>query len=405
MRTSEAAARLGVKPQTLYSYVSRGLLSRERTAGGSTFDAREVEHLARTARNAGGVPRAERPLAFVTELTLIEDGRLYYRGRDAVGLAAAAQFEAVGEWLWSGRWPERDAGAVAWWDPTAGGGVEAADAVVRALPERATLLARLSAATVAAGSADPMRHDRSATGVAAVGRRLLWSMVAAVTPPGAGVDPGCGVAAALAGALAARAGAEPPGDAGVDAVRAALVLMADHELAPSTLAVRVAASLGADPYAAVLCGLGAVGGTRHGGASVEVYRMLRDAEAGGGPSAVGDRLARAGGLPGFGMVLYPGGDPRGAALLERALAIGGGGQRRVAVEAVLDALDGRDVAPPNCDFGLAAAAYVLGLGPEAGEAMFVIGRTAGWLAHAAEEYSSPSSFRVRAAYTGTRPIS
>jgi citrate synthase len=312
----------------------------------------------------------------------------------------------VAEWLWAGTWPDDCAG----WADGADEARAAAMAATAALPGRPSVLASLSAAAVAAGSADPMRNDRSSVGVAVVGRRLLTAMVAALGAGAAAASrSGGGVAAGLAAALAARSGVDPPGPEGLAALEAAMVVMADHEIAASTLAVRVAASFGADPYAAVVSGLGAVGGTRHGGASVAVHGLLRDAEAEGADVAVGDRLGvgerTAGGapLPGFGMDLYPGGDPRGAALLERVLALPGPAGRRRAIEGVLAAVAGRDIAPPNCDFGLGALAYLLGLGREAGEAVFVVARTAGWLAHAAEEYRFRTTFRVRAAYTGPRP--
>ncbi|GAB3860296.1 hypothetical protein GCM10027610_101020 [Dactylosporangium cerinum] len=50
-------------------------------------------------------------------------------------------------------------------------------------------------------------------------------------------------------------------------LRFAMVLLADHELAASTLAARVAASVRADPYAVVAAGLGVTSGALHGGAS------------------------------------------------------------------------------------------------------------------------------------------
>lgn len=55
------------------------------------------------------------------------------------------------------------------------------------------------------------------------------------------------------------------------------------------------------------------------------------------------------------------------------------------------------------DFALATLARALGLTPGAGEALFAIGRLAGWLAHAIEEYREPTELRQRAVYTGPRP--
>src|SRR5580693_7749957 len=121
LTSAEAAEWLGVKPATLYAYVSRGVLTRQRTPAGSTFDAQEVARLARSARHppedrasadrrdggarsrGGGNRPADDPI-FVTELTLIASGRLFYRGEDAVELSRSRTFEEVAGWLWTGSW-------------------------------------------------------------------------------------------------------------------------------------------------------------------------------------------------------------------------------------------------------------------------------------------------------------
>src|SRR5579875_2159851 len=102
----EAAEVLGVKPSTLYAYVSRGRLTRLRTPEGSRFDAADVERLARSSRRAQVTTAA--PLGFASELTLIEAGRLHYRGQDAVQLSRTRSFEQVAGWLWEAAWPEAE---------------------------------------------------------------------------------------------------------------------------------------------------------------------------------------------------------------------------------------------------------------------------------------------------------
>ncbi|HQF96756.1 MAG TPA: MerR family DNA-binding transcriptional regulator, partial [Microthrixaceae bacterium] len=103
LTTAQAAERLGVKPETLYAYVSRGLIERHRTPGGvSTFAARDVERLARAGKRTKSLP----PVVFPSGLTSIADGRYSYRGVDAVRAAAEHRFEEIAEWLWLGRWPD-----------------------------------------------------------------------------------------------------------------------------------------------------------------------------------------------------------------------------------------------------------------------------------------------------------
>jgi citrate synthase len=188
---------------------------------------------------------------------------------------------------------------------------------------------------------------------------------------------------------------------------AALVLVADHELAPSTLAARVAAALRADPYAVVSTGMGPASGSWFSGSSgapSEVESLLADALATDPERAIGERLRRSGTTPhGFGMPLYPGGDPRGAELLRRLDQVGGRPERHAVVDRVRRIAAERAFTPPNVDLGLGALSFCAEMIPGAGQAISTIGKAAGWLAHAMEEYASPTLFRIRADYIGLRP--
>jgi citrate synthase len=93
LSTAETARRLGVKPQTVYAYVSRGLLTRhpDRDGRRSRFDPAEVDRLAARARHGGRAGALE--VVVDTELTLIDvEGRLFFRGRDATELARFRSF-------------------------------------------------------------------------------------------------------------------------------------------------------------------------------------------------------------------------------------------------------------------------------------------------------------------------
>jgi citrate synthase len=190
-------------------------------------------------------------------------------------------------------------------------------------------------------------------------------------------------------------------------LEAALVLSADHELAPSTLAARVAAAFRADPYAVVSTGLGPASGSWPSGSSgapSEVERLLAEALAGDPGRTIGERLRRVGSaVYGFGMALYPDGDPRGAELLARLPEISGRPDRHAVVERVRAIGQARGFPPPNVDLGLGAVAFCGEMIPGAGQAIATLGKVSGWLAHAMEEYASPTRFRTRAAYIGTAP--
>ena len=70
------------------------------------------------------------------------------------------------------------------------------------------------------------------------------------------------------------------------------------------------------------------------------------------------------------------------------------------IEAVIAATSERGLPAPNVDFMLASLAHLAGMQRGASEAIFGIARTAGWLAHAIEEYARGSSIRPRAIYVG-----
>ena len=183
------------------------------------------------------------------------------------------------------------------------------------------------------------------------------------------------------------------------AVNAALVLMADHELATSTLAVRVAASVRADPYDAFLAGLATLAGPLHGGASQQAYELLAVAERDGAARALNDVLRQSGRLPGFGHTVYKSGDARCTALLELAEPLLSE-ERRALVHEVMDLAAANNVPPANCDLALAALSWGTGMPPDTGRIIFSVARVAGWAAHYSEELTErPLRFRARAVYS------
>ncbi|MCY4037302.1 MAG: citrate synthase, partial [bacterium] len=186
------------------------------------------------------------------------------------------------------------------------------------------------------------------------------------------------------------------------ALNRALVLLLDHGLASSTLGVRVAASVRADPYSAVAAGLGILGGRLHGAASAPIHQIFQEAVASGDPAwALGEAHRRDGRTPGFGHSVYRRNDPRCSALMESVVGAWASHEHLPVVLAVRNLASDRTGAPATVDFALGALTFLAGMQPEAGEAVFAIARTAGWIAHALEEYGEdPLRFRFQARYVG-----
>jgi citrate synthase len=204
----------------------------------------------------------------------------------------------------------------------------------------------------------------------------------------------------IAERLSGRLGASKVTPELIRAVNAVLVLLADHEIAPSTLAVRVAATTRADCYDALLAGLGTISGPLHGSASDVARRLLDDSERRGVERALAETLRWQGSFPGFGHSDYVAGDPRFAALLPFVEALAPARQRKVLRE-VLARTESQGLPQPNVNLAIGAIAYVANLAPEAGETLFTIARLSGWIAHYLEEIEElPRRFRTRTVYVG-----
>jgi citrate synthase len=392
----QVARRLGVKPQTVYAYVSRGLLSRTLADDGRTsqFEAAEVDELARRGRPRRGDPRVGAvDVSLATNITEISVNQLRFHGHDAVELAHPHGFEAVAELLWSAALASR-----ASWPELA-----APHPLVR---RQATLFAadcigveRFASIAAVLAAAHPLRVDLSASNVMQHARLLIASFafsLPVLTQPLRRME-----RPSLARVLWPRLSPLKATPARVQLLDSALVLLCDHELATSTLAARVAASARADPFAVVLSGLGALAGPLHGKAATALHRLLKDAAAESNAEQAAARAVSAGStFSGFGHPVYRDGDPRASALLD---ALRGSIKVRTqsVIAAVSDAGLRKTGAGPNVDFALAALAYAMDMPFGATEALFAIARTAGFIAHALEEYGEQAlRFRARALFVG-----
>jgi citrate synthase len=422
-----AAQRLGIKQASLYSYVSRGVLTRRTGPDGraSLFDAGEVESLARKGRPRREPGSAE--LVISSALTEIGADRFWYKGLDATVLATSRTFEEVASLLWTG---SPDA-APAPWHATSEA-IAVGSAAQAALPAGTLPLERLQVIVPALAATDPLRLQLDPPVVVASARGLIAGLADCLpraapsaagdgaagsqgtagshgaaadssVQPGPGTGSGTGGAAgtSIAARLAARLCPHPDRPGLTAVLQAALVLLADHELAASTLAARVAASVRADPYAVVATGLGAVGGALHGGASLGAELMLAAArEPSDAARVVGELIRRGERIPGFGHFVYKTGDPRSVLLLSMIAGLAPDSPRLAVANAVLAEVRRRGLPEPNIDFALAALADATGMITGAGEAVFAVARSAGWLAHALEEYQRKKPIRPRSIYTG-----
>ena len=186
-------------------------------------------------------------------------------------------------------------------------------------------------------------------------------------------------------------------------IRAALVLSADHEFNASTFAARVVASTGANLHGSTIAGLAAINGPRHGGLTRRVSALLDELkEAADLEEVLRKRVKDGLDLPGFGHALYPDGDIRATTLFSMLHHITPDAPELAFAERVAAAGERLIDRRPNVDFATVTLERVLGLPRDSALAMFLLGRTVGWIAHAIEQ-SDGSLIRPRARYTGPRP--
>lgn len=355
--TQQAADLLGVRVSTIYAYVSRGILSPlpgGPRSSGSRFDRAAVVALVqRRKRTRAGTFE----IAVQTRITRIDPaGRLFYRGQDVAQLSSTSRFEDVAEILWDTDdfpgWPQAPAAA----DPRA------------MLPGD-----RIRSAIIAVGI------DR-ADDFPTAARRSIHAAVASL--PAIGTDTGGSIAEQLWPKLTAQ----QADSRRIRALDAALILLADHELATSTVVARAAAGTRATPYHVLLAGAAALAGPAHGAASGAAYDALT-----GSPD-----LSQ---VPaGFGHLVYRDTDPRFDALMARIEPWAPEVVRRV--DDLTIAVRRSHGAAPNVDLALGALTVAASADRWAGEVIFTIARLAGFAAHGMEEQGQPLRFRPQADYIG-----
>jgi citrate synthase len=385
LTSAEAARYLGVSRQTLYAYVSRGWVRSE--AGDSSRSRRynrlDLERLRQrkevrsqparkvTTALSWGVPLLE------TELTLIDEGRLYYRGRNAIELARSEQFFRVVQWFWSQNQSFQ---------------VSASETGLVNPRARSLALREFQRCLLELSDRDVGGYDLSVPNALSTGWRILELFLQCLVGRS-------NVRLEYAAQQLQRAWAPKNPDL-VGLLNAALILCMDHELNASSFTARVVASAESSLYEVVLAGLCALRGHRHGGMSLLCYQLLTELEA---TNALRTTLVEwhreKGFVPGFGHPLYPAGDVRAKALLQMLKETRVGQSQAKLVAQAVQVLR----KPATIDVVLAALARAYGLPATSPFAIFALGRIAGWIGHALEQHRQGGLIRPRARYIGRLP--
>jgi citrate synthase len=403
----QATQALGIKVASLYSYVSRGLIRSIVQPGSRNrlYYREDVERAGQRMGGRAGIPdTVEAVLSWgqpvfhsaITDLT--EEGPVY-RGRPALRLAESGRsFESVAELLWGGV----DLPQLEHWDPPV-------------LPDR--FLLRLGPAIKDAPGLNGLRIMSVVTALLAVdgqarpdfergstipdARTLMLMYAGALGLMGPArryvkADPqGSTLAEIFLRAMGAPTSAQH-----INTVNTAFILCADHELSPSTLAARVAASCGGELRACLQAAIATHAGTLLAGGCDRSEALLRAAGDAEQMFELMSRIERGGGrIPGYNIKAYPKGDPRARRLLALAASIGA--PANPIVELVSRAEERFDL-QPSLEVGLVAVAASLQLPERSASALWALARVAGWVAHIIEQRQAGFMVRPRARYVGPR---
>ena len=193
-----------------------------------------------------------------------------------------------------------------------------------------------------------------------------------------------------------------------------LILHAEHSFNASTFAAREVASTRAHMFACIGAAIGALSGELHGGANIQVMKMLLEiGDLDKVETWVTSRLQHGGRIMGMGHAVYRTTDPRADILsrLSRAMSREKGTKwfeitervEKVTKEFMLK--NKRQPIYPNVDLYSAALYYSMGIPMDLNTPIFAISRISGWSAHVIEEKFAeaapkPALYRPQAVYVG-----
>lgn len=386
---NKAKELLGIKRESLYSYVSRKKIKTiidPKNGKKRLYSYDDIINLLENKKKAGAEKIARETLVFgqpvlESSITLIEDSILYYRGISIADLVNKNTFEEVALLIWSGNLT-----------------------LPSNFPNIRTNPHKLAAITIPELEKYFIQLEKEefisvlSNDLQTLGWKILVSLVQDVTQ---NYTKNTSIANKLAECFC------PEMPHAEELINTALIIIADHELNASSFTARIIASTGGNLFQVIIGALATLSGYKHGGAILQVEQMVKELSE--NLATIDKNLLkrknRGDDIVGFGHNLYDKGDFRAKLLLQKISHYYGDSKEFEIYNSIIQRCRNITKQDPTVDFALLTLSSVLKSNSDFALFLFSYGRIAGWIGQAMEQYQEDILIRPRAKYIGPRPKS